>query len=62
MKGEIELVDAIGAALLRHAHGLVRPLWEHRTPEQKYPWLTRARQFKSLAESIGLRITKEMRQ
>lgn len=60
-QAEIELVDAIGQALLRHAHGLIRPLWEHRTPEQKYPWLTRARQFKDLAESLGLQITRGSR-
>ena len=60
-KTEIELIDTIGEALLRHAHGLIRPLWEHRTPEQKYPWLARARQFKDLAASLGLQITKEAR-
>lgn len=58
---EIALLDAIGAALLRHAHGLIRPLWEHRTPEAKWPWITRARQFKGIAESLGLSITKEPR-
>ena len=62
MADEMALLDAIGATLLRHEHGLVRPLWEHRTPQQKWPWITKARQFKGLAESIGLSITKRMRQ
>lgn len=62
MADELALLDAIGAALLRHAHGLIRPLWEHRTPEAKWPWITRARQFKEVADSLGLQITKRMRQ
>jgi len=62
MADEMALLDALGGALLRHVHGLIRPLWEHRTPEQKWPWITRARQFKGVAESLGLEITKRMRQ
>lgn len=61
MADEMALLDAIGAALLRHAHGLIRPLWEHRTPAQKWPWITKARQFKGVADSLGLSITKRMR-
>ena len=56
------LLDAIGEALLRHRHGLIRPLWEHRTPEQKAVWIASARQFKALAESLDLSVTKRMRQ
>ena len=59
---ELALLDAIGAALLRQGHGLIRPLWEHRTPEQKWPWITKARQFKGVADSLGLVITKAARQ
>lgn len=59
---EMALLDTIGAALLRFQHGLIRPLWEHRTPEQKWPWITKARQFKGIAESLGLDITKRAQQ
>ncbi len=62
MADEMRLLDAIGAALLRHSHGLIRPLWEHRTPAQKWPWITKARHFKTLADSLGLSITQRMRQ
>jgi hypothetical protein len=58
MSSELALLDTIGNALLRHHHGLIRPLWEHRTAEQKWPWITRARQFKGVAESLGLSITQ----
>lgn len=61
MADELALLDAIGAALLRHNHGLVYPLWDHRTPAQKWPWITKARQFKGVADSLGLSITKRMR-
>lgn len=58
---ELEILDALGHAMLRHQHGLIRPLWEHRTAEQKWSWITRANSFKKLAEGLGLSITKETR-
>jgi hypothetical protein len=61
MSSELALLDTIGNALLRYGHGLIRPLWEHRTQEQKWQWITRARQFKGIADSLGLSITKDMR-
>lgn len=62
LRGENELLDAIGEALLRHHHGLIRPLWQHRTPEQKSIWLTRARHFLGTAQSIGLNIERKPKQ
>lgn len=58
LKGELELNETLAHALLRYHHGLVRPLWEDRSPVQKEPWLTRARQFRQLATSLGISITK----
>lgn len=62
LKDELALLDTIGAALLQHSHGFMRPLWEHRKPEDKAFWISRARQFKGVAESLGLSIAKRMRQ
>jgi hypothetical protein len=58
LKDEVALLDTIASALLRHKHGLIRPLWEQRTAEQKAVWITQARQFKSLAESLGLQVAR----
>jgi hypothetical protein len=62
LKASLALLDAVGALLLRSRHGLMRPLWEERTHEQKEPWLAQARQFLQLAMSLDLTITKRMRQ
>jgi hypothetical protein len=62
LKPDLDLLDALGEALVRYSHGLMRPLWCHRTPAQKEPWLARARQFKQLADSLGLSIEKVSRQ
>lgn len=55
---EQRLLDEIGGILLRHHHGLMRPLWEHRTPSDKAIWITRARHFLGLAKAIGLTIER----
>jgi hypothetical protein len=58
MGDELELLDVLGNAMLRQAYGLVTPLWERRTAEQKWPWITKANSFKRLAESLGLSIER----
>jgi len=62
LKDDLELLDTLAHVVLLYHHGLVRPLWEHRDGVQKEPWLTRARQFRQLATSIGLSITKAVQQ
>jgi hypothetical protein len=62
LKDELALLDVIAEALLRHKHGMIRPLWQDRPPEQKAVFIASARQFKALADSLGLTITKRMRQ
>lgn len=62
LKADLALLDAVGALLLRSRHGLMRPLWDERTHEQKEFWLAQARQFLQLAGSLDLSIAKRMRQ
>jgi hypothetical protein len=62
LRTDHELLDAIGGVLLRHHHGLLRPLWEERTPEQKSVWIARARNFVELAKAIGLTIERRQTQ
>ncbi|MCC8949315.1 hypothetical protein H8A97_30490 [Bradyrhizobium sp. Arg62] len=51
-----ETVDALGEALLRYRHGLMRPLWADRSAGQKSPWIAAARQFRHMLNSIGFDI------
>ncbi|QOZ25331.1 hypothetical protein [Bradyrhizobium sp. CCBAU 51753] len=53
-----EIVDALGEALLRYRHGLMRPLWADRSTGQKSPWIAAARSFRRLLNGIGFDIVK----
>lgn len=61
-RAENQLLDDLGDVLLRHHHGLMRPLWADRTPEQKSIWITRARHFVGLARAMGLTFGRETTQ
>ncbi|MCC8967892.1 hypothetical protein H8A95_37685 [Bradyrhizobium sp. Pear76] len=51
-----EIAEALGEAMLRYRHGLMRPLWSDRTPAQKSMWIAAARSFRSLLNSLGFDI------
>jgi hypothetical protein len=53
-----EIADALGHALLRYRHALMRPLWEHRTPKDKAIWIAAARSFRRLLNSIGFDVVR----
>lgn len=53
-----ETADALGHAMLRHRHGLMRPLWEHRSEKDKVVWIAEARGFRRLLNSLGFDIVR----
>lgn len=53
-----EIADALGHALVRYRHGLMRPLWEHRTDKDKVIWIAAARGFRRLLNSLGFDIVR----
>lgn len=53
-----EIADALGHALLRYRHSLMRPLWEHRTDKDKVIWIAAARGFRRLLNSLGFDIAR----
>lgn len=54
-----EIVDALGQALLRYRHGLMRPLWEERKDRDKAFWIAAARGFRRLLNSLGFDIVRK---
>lgn len=53
-----EVAEALGEALLRYRHGLIRPLWGERKPKDKAIWIAGARAFRRLLNSLGFDIVK----
>lgn len=53
-----EIVEGLGEAMLRHRHGLIRPLWSERGPAQKQYWITHARSFRRMLNSIGFDVIR----
>lgn len=56
---ESEVIDRFGEALRRLARGLVRPLWQDMTVEQKASYLRTAAVLVRLMAGFGLRVVKE---
>lgn len=53
-----EASELLGEALRRLVRGLVRPLWNELTDDQKASWVQTAAAFARLLEAFGLRIVK----
>lgn len=53
-----EIAEGLGEALLRHRHGLVRPLWAERKAADKAIWIAAARSFRRLLNSLGFDIIR----
>jgi len=55
----LDALDAVGHALLRYRHGLMRPLWHDRKAAEKAVWLNGARVFTGLLNSLGFEIVRK---
>ena len=55
---DLEIVEALGESLLRYRFGLMRPLWGDRTPKDKALWISAARGFRRLLNSLGFDIVR----
>jgi hypothetical protein len=53
-----DIVEALGEALVRYRHGLMRPLWADRTPKDKTIWIAAARGFRRLLNSLGFDVVR----
>jgi hypothetical protein len=53
-----EIADALGEALLRWRHGLIRPLWGQRRDKDKALWIASSRAFRRLLNSLGFDIVR----
>lgn len=59
-RSDQEMMDALGHALLRWRHGLVRPLWQERPPHEREFWLRNARSFHELLSALGFEVSRRV--